>query len=489
MNERWQSEPEKVDAVRLRHVGFRGVAVLFLVLWTACASKHQPDLALLYRDWSIQTEGRPPLVGIHGLMGSEIINPDTGEVLWGRLAGLVKGDANVRLALPVEPTAQSTSVPSRSIKKIAGFEIYGGISDTLTQMGGYTVATETDPAPPAPMFAFTYDWRLSCAENAQRLAGFITSIQVLYHDPSLKVDVVAHSMGGLIARYYILYGDRDVLGEPNPVPTYAGATHVRKLVMLGTPNMGSAWAFEALVDGRRLGLAEIHPDLLATMPGMVELMASPLDRVLFTADGKPAPLDIYDPTVWRTQGWGIFDPAQAPGVFRRYRILKPGATDQEAKAYLVKLQANFDRLLQRAKAFHNALDVGTVPASVKTLLLGGDCTPTRRAFVVEPEDGRWVVRPTPAEVKHARRGVDLQRLYYGPGDGDVTKASLLDEVPASLASQPHTDLPFASSGFICEKHVKLVKNWTFQDNLLHFLLYTPLPAEGRHGSAEGAEAN
>jgi hypothetical protein len=44
-----------------------------------------------------------------------------------------------------------------------------------------------------------------------------------------------------------------------------------------------------------------QPDLLATIPGMVELMASPLDRVLFTADGKPAPLGIYDPSGWQTQ--------------------------------------------------------------------------------------------------------------------------------------------------------------------------------------------
>jgi pimeloyl-ACP methyl ester carboxylesterase len=476
----WGRERESAAVHRVRDGLVRGACLLAL-LATACATQQQPDLALLYSDWSSQKVGRPPLVGIHGLMGSEIINPDTGEVLWGRLAGLVRGDANVRLALPVEPGEHSASVPSRSIRKIAGFEIYGGITDTLTRMGGYTIVTETNPAPPAPVFAFTYDWRLSCAENAARLAGFIASIQVLYHDPSLKVDIVAHSMGGLIARYYILYGDRDVLGEPDPVPTYSGAAHVRKLVMLGTPNMGSAWAFEALVDGRRLGLAEIHPDLLATMPGMVELMASPLDKVLFTADGKPAPLDIYDPSVWRAQLWGIFDPAQAPGIFRRYRILKPGATDQEARVYLEKLQANFGRLLERAKAFHNALDAGSVPASVKTLLLGGDCTPTRTAFVVEPEGGRWVVRPTPAEVRHPQKGVDLMRLYYGPGDGDVTKASLLDEVPATSVSQPHTDLPFAGAGFICEKHVKLVKNWTFQDNLLHFLLYTPLPAERRQG--------
>ena len=465
----------------------RGLGLLALLLAAGCAAGHQPDLALLYQDWSSQKDGRPPLVGIHGLMGSEIVNPSSGEVLWGRLSALFRGDATLGLALPVEPGEESTLVPKGSIRKIGGVEIYAGIVDTLTEMGGYTLATEANPAPPAPLLPFAYDWRLSCADNAGRLAGFIASIQERYHDPSLKVDIVGHSMGGLIARYYILYGGCNVLGEANPVPTYAGAAHVRKLVMFGTPNTGSVKSFLALIDGRHVGLARIHPDLLATMPAMIELMPSPSDRVLFTADGKPAPLDIYDPAVWQAQRWGVFDRDQVPGILRRYKALNPGAGDQEAQAYLERLRNNFGRLLGRARAFHRALEGGSVPASVKTLLLGGDCTPTLRGLVVEQEGGRWVVRPTPAEVEHPRKGLDLQRLYYGPGDGDVTKASILDEVPASERFQAHTDLPYAVSGFVCEKHMKLVKNWTFRDNLLNFLLYTPLPAE-RHQQRTGEGA-
>ncbi len=80
------------------------------------------------------------------------------------------------------------------------------------------MATEADPSPPAPLLPFAYDWRLGCADNAGRLAEFIASIQRRYHDPSLKVDIVAHSMGGLIARYYILYGGGDAPGERIPSP-------------------------------------------------------------------------------------------------------------------------------------------------------------------------------------------------------------------------------------------------------------------------------
>lgn len=54
------------------------------------------------------------------------------------------------------------------------------------------------------------------------------------------VDVVAHSMGGLIARAYIAGLAVDETNRDAPIP-YNGK--IRKLVMLGTPNYGAAGAF------------------------------------------------------------------------------------------------------------------------------------------------------------------------------------------------------------------------------------------------------
>jgi pimeloyl-ACP methyl ester carboxylesterase len=64
------------------------------------------------------------------------------------------------------------------------------------------------------------------AENAEILRDYIAGVK--RRTGADQVDVVAHSMGGLISRYYIdrLMGDRDV----------------ERLVMLGTPNGGSPCA-------------------------------------------------------------------------------------------------------------------------------------------------------------------------------------------------------------------------------------------------------
>lgn len=460
---------------RLMDVLAPGVIVGLLLLHATGCAYRKPDLAELYHDWADQKQGRPPLVGIHGLMGSEIVDPNTGKVLWGKVHGLFSTTADMHLALPLGQGEKTTLVATGSIKKIGGVEVYAGIVQTLTQDGGYTRVKGSDAVPEAPFFPFAYDWRLSCVENARRLSVFIDAIGERCHDPDIKVDIVAHSMGGLIARYYLLYDGKDVLGEAAPVPTGEGAAKIRKLVMLGTPNMGSVSSLLALIDGNSVGLARIPPDLISTMPSVVQLMPSPSEYVLFTAAGSPVPLDIYDVRTWEQQRWGIFDPDKRPGIIRRYLSLHPGDGEELARVYLRRLQSHFGVLLRRARAFHLALEAGPVPASVQTLLLGGNCTPTLRGLVVEREGGRWVVRRNPKEVRHPVEGVNLRSLFYGPGDGEVTKSSLMALVPANKLCEPHTDLPYAVSGFICEKHMDLVKNWTFRDNLLNFLLYHPFP--------------
>jgi triacylglycerol esterase/lipase EstA (alpha/beta hydrolase family) len=69
---------------------------------------------------------------------------------------------------------------------------------------------------------------------------------------SIRFDIVAHSMGGLVARYYLRYGgDRLPSDGPVPIPTWKGAAHVDNLIMIGTPNGGSIDSLVHLIDGYR----------------------------------------------------------------------------------------------------------------------------------------------------------------------------------------------------------------------------------------------
>lgn len=73
------------------------------------------------------------------------------------------------------------------------------------------------------LFAFPYEWRDSNVETAKLLQTKIQEIKQMRHWP--KVDVVAHSMGGLVAREYI---------EGN-----AYRHDIDQLVTIGTPQSGS----------------------------------------------------------------------------------------------------------------------------------------------------------------------------------------------------------------------------------------------------------
>jgi len=73
------------------------------------------------------------------------------------------------------------------------------------------------------LFLFPYEWRDSNVENAKLLQQKIDEIKQLRHWP--KVDIVAHSMGGLLAREYI-------------ESSYYG-NDIDQLITLGTPQLGA----------------------------------------------------------------------------------------------------------------------------------------------------------------------------------------------------------------------------------------------------------
>jgi len=89
----------------------------------------------------------------------------------------------------------------------------------------------------ADLLEFAYDWRLSNDENARRLgdeikAKWFAGVPDNADIPEeARVSIVAHSMGGLVARCYI---------ERNARPGYK---YVRQLITAATPHDGAPEAF------------------------------------------------------------------------------------------------------------------------------------------------------------------------------------------------------------------------------------------------------
>jgi len=97
----------------------------------------------------------------------------------------------------------------------------------------------------------------SIAENARHLESYIEYARKDRN--AWHVDLVAHSMGGLISRYYISQIMPTALPDTKPI--------VSRLVMLGTPNMGSKCASFMHLAGEMVGrnveaLRQLSPDYL-----------------------------------------------------------------------------------------------------------------------------------------------------------------------------------------------------------------------------------
>ena len=195
----------------------------------------KPDLHRLYME-SMAVTDQPPVIFIHGVLGSRLKDTKTKEDIWpgaiSRLFSHDYSDAAYEInSNTLEPKA-SNSVPYDIFDGAAGQDFYGKIVHTLSDVGGYKLTQVGKKVNPKQKnyYVFLYDWRQDNVKSAGELADFIEQVRLDYNDPKLKVDIVAHSMGGLITRYYIRYGKQDVVNDNDfdKKLTMYGAERVRR---------------------------------------------------------------------------------------------------------------------------------------------------------------------------------------------------------------------------------------------------------------------
>lgn len=208
---------------------------------------------------------RTPVIFVPGIGGSRLIG-ENGDEVWlnlnsiSMLGEIGKVDHN-RLSLDPEPTPEKMSVPGVVLRaKIRGREVpniplsmfekanvYESIINRLIIEGydEYKVTHESDRtttgcqdesqrADNPTLFVFAYDWRKSNVENARALRDYIGCVKKFYGQ-NAKVDIVAHSQGGLLSRRYILDN--------------VGTHSVNRMVTIGSPWLGAPKAIEILKNG------------------------------------------------------------------------------------------------------------------------------------------------------------------------------------------------------------------------------------------------
>ena len=269
------------DEPRARMRARFAVAVLTLIT-AGCSTHQEPDLVRLYAPVAQQPK-IVPLIVIPGIMGSRLISTETKQELWpGPLTGLLFGHDFADIALPIPRGEQIPGSPRAFVletgglfQELAGEDFYARIILTLSNAAGYTCVPRDQVTATTNCVLFSWDWRKGMVVAATELDELIEQLRSLRHDPILEVDVVAHSAGGLVTRYFARFSGKDVLDEADPEITLSGGKKLRPAILIGTPNYGSITVLQKAIMGDRLVRAKLHAETIATMPGLFQLLPHP----------------------------------------------------------------------------------------------------------------------------------------------------------------------------------------------------------------------
>jgi len=437
----------------------------------ACTRLEKPPLGALYRPTQSSLD-QPPLVVIPGAFGSSLRDRRTGRELWPGSSTMLLTSSYRNLELEIDPAALEPVAHHTEAYDVfeegLGQDFYGRVLRTLERAGGYSRCSACQKPRPdrRNFYVYPYDFRLDNVRAVHGLHQLIEQIRADYGDPRLPVDVLAHSNGGLLARYYARYGT-EPLPESGPFrPTGAGAANIRRLLLVGTPNLGTLQPVLSYLRGEEVGLNRIPQEVIVTCTGAAEMMPHPAVPWLIDRQGRDLDADLYDIETWRSLGWSVFDPGVAERAAERHG---GGAAGRRYVAMLCEYLAKH---LRHGRRFIESLAVPAPGAEPPLMVFGGDCALTLARLVVEEVDGRFAGRERVKDIARPVPGVDYEALMFEPGDLVVTRASLLGRRTLNVAA-PRAEieaLRIANSVFLCEEHRHLTGNPSFQDNLLHALL-------------------
>lgn len=175
----------------------------------------------------------------------------SGQSLWRALTSL--GDSLQDLQVPLhDPRCSPPDTPLFAGGLVNDFHGIFGLwridgYDRILQALMHRFELSTDPPgqelPSTNLLGFGYDWRLSNRVSAAALQAVVQRRLAAWRqhtrNPQAKVILLAHSMGGLVSRYWL-----EVLG---------GWVDCRALVTFGTPYLGAVDALDYLANGFRKG--------------------------------------------------------------------------------------------------------------------------------------------------------------------------------------------------------------------------------------------
>jgi len=356
----------------------------------------------------------PPVVIIPGAPGTELVDRETGELVWPSPRLMVSKDGNDRLSLPLDDPESTSIVPGGLLRevRVAGLSFriraYDGLETRLRELG-YRAGDWRSPGRTGENFYCPYDWRQSVETSGRRFSRELADLYRRMPPETPPAVVLGHSLGGLVARYALMYGDA-ALGETGPLPpvTWAGGRHIGTLFLVATPNEGTFTALKCLERGSfyRWRHGAFSPATLFTFPSIFDMIPDRIEPLIDGA-GKALAYRFDKPEDWERLEWSVI-----------------GQRGKSAASHAV-LRAHLERELARHARLKAALaQIAGAPNPAALYAVGSFSQSVQRsALVTSRRGGRMKVRFEPPS--GGRQA--LAPLLFEPGDNMVSGRSLIAE--------------------------------------------------------------
>jgi Lecithin:cholesterol acyltransferase len=416
---------------------------------------------------------RNPIIIVHGFLGSNMLDKKSGKNIWGKFSstdGYSLSDEKMRaLSIPMVkskslknikddtvPDGALNTVEVKFLGMIFRENAYLNLVNTLHMVGYQLEGQALDPGKSFyNLFQFSYDWRRDLQENAVKLHEYIIEkkkyLQKKYEklygikDYDVQFDLIGHSMGGLVARYYLRFGIADLPADnEKPKVTWAGSKCIDRVIIIGTPNAGYLDALLEMQKGTNL--PPFSPALLSTWPTYYQMLPEASTKSVVYEHDRSKAVDIYDFETWVKMKWGLANPNQSKVL----KVLLPNIKDP-AERRIIALD-HLKKCLKRAKKFKQAMRVHAAPPNdVKLYLILGNAVNTSRRATVNAKTG------------------ELKVIEYAPGDGKVLVSSALyDERDGKKNWVPFFYGPIAWDNIIKLRaaHMGITTDPAFRDNII-----------------------
>ena len=233
------------------------------------------------------TSRKPAIIFLHGYYGSALKDPVSGKRLFLRPTQTFWGSLPIALhaktlgarpspALEVEGVFGAVTV----LPYVYGMRIYTPLLESLSSTGHQVVP-------------FAYDWRKDLVEAAGELHALVEKLRAA-GVPSISL--AAHSMGGLVATYYLGYGNQ---GVENARLDWRGAKRIERALYLGTPFRGAMSILRNLQHGTGYPWNPelLEPATVASFPASYQLLPL-IEGQIVNAAGKQIPGGLAGMEAW-----------------------------------------------------------------------------------------------------------------------------------------------------------------------------------------------